>query len=205
MKNLSLFILLSIPLQSFANEECIDNYRKSFFTKQSRYDKANERYKNQVRRWRDRNLAFASLGAELTNDPFPTSPKRADYKIFEEEIIQSYEFNLPQNIGKKPKLLESIYLKASLIDPDVSYQSVQDEIKKGMESSEFCTKKLFIFSSISKSNKIEDYVIASLKKKYSLEDESLKVNDSSVSKNEFSNNSQSQGSNSESPSSVNDE
>ena len=186
MKNLSLLFLLSLSIQSFANEECISEYRKSFFTKNAKYDKARERHSNQVKRWRDRTLALASYGAQLTNDPYPTSPKKSEFKMFEEDIIKSYEFELTQNIGQKPKLLEEIYLKASLIDPEITYQSVQDEIIKGIDTSEFCEKKLFIFNSLSKSKKVEKYVLSNLRKKYSNEDSQLRINDSTIARDEFS-------------------
>jgi hypothetical protein len=189
MKNLTTFCITTfISLSSIsaaANDECINKYRKNFFKKNAKYEKANERYSRKIKNWRDRQFAFASFGATLNNDPAPTSPKKADFKLYEAGIIKSYEMNLTASMANQPKFFKSLYKEAKKIDTNMNPQLVQDQLKTLMNDGKFCKSQLFgIFEKFSKEDEVKEMVIEGLKVSLIAEVNSSHVNDETLSKQE---------------------
>jgi hypothetical protein len=178
MIKLTIFLISLFTITAAANDECINKYRKNFFKKNAKYEKSNERYKRQASRWLDRQRAFASFGAKLNNDPYPTSPKKEDFKLYEDGIIKSYEMDLTVSLGSKPEFFNSLYKEAKKIDDNVTPQLVQDQLKVLMNDGEFCKTVFFgLFENLSKAKEAKEMVLESLKTNLIALSEDANVND----------------------------
>lgn len=143
MKRKLLFFLISCSLSTllWAKEDCMQKYKDSLKQKQTRYEKASERYHN------NRNSALSAsfsrdfgtqvLGSIVLQNS--TAPRKDDYDMFEADIIKAAEADLSNFPNLKPTVLEGIYNAAYEQYADVTYQKIQSLIIKGFLDNNFCT------------------------------------------------------------------
>ncbi len=179
MKNLWYLSLIFVSSQALSNEDCINKYKQKYFKHKHRYEKAVDRYDR--RREAARNQIFSAQAsgsitagsifgaATIQND---VRPKRSDYNLSGEPIINAYDFNLDSR-QSKPSYLDELYNEALAVDADTTYEAVQGLLKKGMHDGEFCS-----WFGLKDKDKITKFVLEGLAKDRSLTASNLNVNDS---------------------------
>jgi hypothetical protein len=192
MKNLATFCLSTFlsfsSISAAASDECIQRYRKKFFKKSARFNKAAENWDKQSAKDWDyyvNNPVLSNMKNDYAKDPRPTKKK---YKIFEDGIIKSYELELTSSVNQ-PEFFRSLYQESKQIDDNITPQFVQDQLKKLMDEGKFCTSKLFgIVKSLSKQDEVKSMVLNSIKSKLVADvdnaNEDYNVNSDSLSKQE---------------------
>lgn len=156
-----LFILSVAPASSKEQKDCFQSYKNSLAKKDKRFNKELKRYNHNI------NAALSTgfsnnIGAQLIGSAYLQNkkmPRRSDYNIYEEEIINATEFNLKKQKTSKPKLLERIYNSAYEKYADVTFEKIQNLMKSGFEKNKFCS-----FFGKKRARGIERYVLKRLKK-----------------------------------------
>lgn len=108
------------------SQDCLQKYKSSLEKKKTRYKNAKNRYMS--------NYGLAS-NFTLTN---ARAPKKSDFDMFEEDIIEATEFDLSAGKSLRPALLEEIYNETYEKHSDITYQKIQNFLKLGFHQGEFC-------------------------------------------------------------------